>query len=175
MNINYNRIVTTNLTDLITAERLAEIKTEAKAERSFIKRHGVTAYVKEHLSNKAEEIAYIRKGNHEKTAVEKALLAANIVFDDESFAEILTKGNFTYNSLNTYLKLLTYFKNKKDNSLNEKEVLYQKSIKLFTLSLSKHISKYIGATNPNTIINKINEVISFKPELLINDENTKTK
>ncbi len=173
MNINYNRIITTNLTDLITEERLAEIKAEAINERNYLKRHGITDYIKQHLSTKAEEIAYLRTTNADKTEAEKALLAANIVFDDEYFAKILAKGNFTYSKLNNYLIILNYFKNKKDNNLTEKEVLYQKSIKLFTLSLTKHISKYIGNVNSNVIINKISELISFKPDLLVNEENNK--
>ena len=175
MNINFEHIITSNLIDLITEERLAEIKAEAKIERNYLKRHGITDYIKEHLSNKAEEIAYIKKANKDKTAVEKALLAANIVYEDESFAEILAKGNFTAQKLSNYLKLLHYFKYKKDNTMNEKELLYQKSLKLFTLALTRHFSKYIGNVTANTIINKINELLSFKPNLLINEENKKTR
>ena len=175
MNINFERIITSNLTDLITAEKLAEIKNEARNERKYLKRHGITDYVKEHLTNKAEEIAYIKIANKEKTPVEKALLAANIVFEDEYFAQILAKGNFTYKKLSNYLKLLHYFKYKKDSTMTEKELLCQKAVKLLTLTLTRHFSKYIGNVNANVIINKINELISFKSNLLINEENSKTR
>lgn len=176
MNIDFNKIITTDLKTQITEERLAEIKLEALNERKFIKRHGITAYVKEHLSNKAEEIAYLRVNNQDKTNVEKALLAANIVFDDEKFAEMLLNGDFTYDLLVSYLKLLNYLKVRKINgTTNENDEKYQLLVKKFTIKLSKQISKYIGATNPNIIINKINEVVSFKPILLIEETNKYTR
>ena len=174
MNINFNRIITTDLTSIITEDRLKEIKAEAILERNYIKRFGLTPEVKEFFSNKAEEIAFINKKNEDKTKAEKALLAANIVFDDEKLAEILNKGNFTVGRLRSYLKLLTYLKSK-ENNYSKADKLYLDSVKLFTSLLSRHVAIYVGRINPNVLINKINEILSFNSELLITETNKKAR
>ena len=176
MKIDYTRIVTTDLKPLISAERLEEIKNEAKNERNYIRRNGYTEYVRDHLFERAEEIAYVNYRHAGKSKSEKAILAANIVFDDEKFAEMLLNGNFNLQMLKDYINLLNYLKNKivrgKEAEVDEK---YFKTAESFAKRLSIHFQKMIGKNKPSIIINKINELISFRPELLDKQENTHTK
>ena len=176
MYIDYTKIITDNFKNHTNEETLESIKSEALHERNYIKRNGFTSYVKEHFFGKADEIAYVSSRHHGKNEYEKALLAANIVFDDEKFAEILLKGNFSKDMLETYIKLLNYLKKAiANNRFEKKDEKFQETAEKYTRLLSKHFSLYIGKNSPNIIINKINEILSYKPELLEEKNNTHTK
>ena len=176
MYIDYSKIVTKDLKLLITDERLQAIKAEALNERKFIKRNGLTQYVKEHFSTKADEIAYVSYRHKDKNDTEKAMLAANIVFEDEKFASILLKGSYDLHTLETYISLLNYLKSKIANGDEDKiDEKYLKTADLFANKMVKHFQTYIGRINPNMLINKANEIVSFRPELLISNKNTHTK
>ena len=176
MYIDYSKIVTKDLKLLISDEKLQTIKNEAEMERKFIWRNGLTEYVKNHFFNKADEVAYVSYRHKDKNSTEKAMLAANIVFEDEKFCEILLKGNYDLHTLETYITLLNYLKSKIANGEEEKiDEKYLKTAENLAKKLSKHFQMYVGKNNPNMIINKINEIISFKPELLNNQTNTHTK
>lgn len=176
MNIDYSKIITKDLKLLITEERLMAIKDEAELENKYIKRHGLTDYVKEYLSKKADEIANTRAQHKEKNDVEKAILTANIALsDDEKIAEVLLKGNFDKDTLEMYIALLDYVKSKtaKNHKIDSK---YANAADTFTKKLLKHF-KTMCVGNPTAIIiiNRINELLSFKPELLELRSNTHTK
>ena len=176
MYIDYSKIITKDLKTLITEQQLQMIKTEATKERNYIKRNGITEYIKNNFFKKAEEVAYVSYRHNQKNDTEKAMLAANIVFEDEKFAEILQKGNFDLHTLETYINLLNYLKSKIANGDEEKiDEKYLRTAEIFAKKLSKHFQIFIGRNNPNIIINKINEIISFKPELLQDKENKHTK
>lgn len=166
MNIDYTKIITNDLKTLITEDRLMVIKDEATKESKFIRRNGLTDFVKEHLFQKADEIAYTRTQHKNKTDVEKAILAANIALDDDNTVEALLKGNFDKETLKLYIALVDYVKRKKMNN-SEIDSKYTDAVKVFTKKLVKHFSNiFVGNPTPNIIINKINELLSFKPELL---------
>lgn len=176
MHIDYSKIITENFKYHTNEETLTEIKLEAQNERKYIKRNGITPYVKEHFFDKANEIAYVSSRHHRKNEYEKALLAANIVFDDEKFAEILSKGNFGEDMLETYIKLLNYLKKAIINDrFEKKDERFQETAEKYTKLLSKHFTFYVGKNNPTIIINKINELLSYRPELLIEKNNHYTK
>ncbi len=176
MYIDYSKIVTDDFKKRIDESTLADIKNEALKERAYIKRNGITVFVKEHFFDKADEIAYVSARNFKKSDEEKALLSANIVFDDEYFVEILNKGNFSKDMLETYIKLLKYLKKViVNNNFEKKDEKFQETAEKYTRLLSKHFAIYMGKTRPNIIINKINELLSYKPELLEEKNNAHTK
>ncbi len=166
MNIDYTKIITNDLNLLISPERLELIKAEALKERNYIKARYSHEYVKERLFTRAYEVAYTTARYQEKSDTEKALLTANIVFnDDERFAEILRNGNFNLEMLSTYIKLLNYIQKAKAESKKVDEK-YTKTAEIFTKRLVARFQRIVGQNEPSIIINKINEIISFKPELL---------
>ncbi len=176
MYIDYNKIITDDFKNHTNEATLTEIKREALRERNYIKRNGLTAYVKEHFFSKADEIAYVSARHYKKSDSEKALLAANIAYDDEKFVEILSKGNFNIDMLETYIRLLNYLKKAiRNNSLEKRDEKLQETVEKYTRLLLKHFNLYVGKNNPNILINKINEVLSYRPELLEEKTNTHTK
>ena len=172
MIIDYSKIVTENFKKHVPEDILGSIKMEAESERKYILRNGITEFVKEHFFEKADEIAHVSARHYKKNEYEKALLAANIVFTDEKFAEILETGNFNKGMLETYIKLLAYLKKAITNDrLEKKDEKLQVTAEKFTRILSKHFAKYVGKNNPTIIINKINEILSYRPELLLEKKN----
>ncbi len=167
MYIDYSKIITDNFRLFISDEKLGFLKAEAKKESMMIKGRYSNVVLKEILSQKADEIVYIYSRNQSKNSIEKALLANNIVFDDENFASILSKGNFDAESLEVFIRLLSYLKTKiaKDD-ITENDKKYFDKADQYAKKLVNHFTKYIGKTNPNIIINKINELRSYNPELL---------
>ena len=176
MKINYEKIVTRDLTSLISEEQLANLKNEAKKERNRIKYYN--GYNKDiTIQNRAEERVYLAGEYQKKNSIEKAILLANIVFDDDNkFAEMLLHGNYDRRILESYIKLLEYLKSKRAYyTLEEHDLHYENKCNVLASRIAKHISMYIGPVNPEIIINKINEILSFCPELLETHEERNTK
>ena len=167
MNIDYNKIITNNFNLNITEEELNTLKEIAIKEKNIIKAKYHTDTIKEILAQKANETAYVNHRYNHLNMAEKAIIASNMVFDDEKFVNILNKGNFSYETLEVFIKLLNYVKYKiKSNNLNEKDNKYLNTVNIFAKKLLNHFIKYTGINDINIIINKLNEVISFNPELL---------
>ena len=89
------------------------------------------------------------------------------VSDNERFASILNSGKFDYESLKTFMKILNYLKLKIANGdLTEKDQKYVRIVDSFAMKLVNYFKKYNGVSDQSIIINKINEVISYEPELI---------
>ncbi len=167
MYIDYSKIITENFKLFISNEQLEDLKQIAYKERTYINAKYSKNLTKFFLSKKANEIVYINARHRAKNIVDKALIASNIVFDDEKMVKILTSGNFDRESLETFIKLLNYLKIKVTNhSTDESDKKYLDIADNYAKKLIKHFSKYIGDCEIDIIINKINEILSFKPELL---------
>lgn len=168
MKIDYNKIFPEDLNQYFTKEELKQAKEYALTKRKWLmSAYSYMAADRKWLSNKAEELMFVNHENRNRSNVEKALIAANIVFDDKKFAEILSAGKFDTDSLKVYISLLNYIKAKKlQGKLDEKDINLNKKINEFTQKLIKHFNMYVGTIIPDILINKISEIISFKPELL---------
>ena len=167
MYIDYSKIITDNFALFVTDEQLAEIKQIANKERIYLKGRYSKETLKVLLSKKANEAVYINARHQLKNSVEKALIASNIVFDDEKMAKILISGKFDRDTLETFIKLLSYLKIKVSNdTIDENDQKYLTVADNYAKKLINHFTKYIGGCEIDIIINKINEIISFKPELL---------
>ena len=65
------------------------------------------------------------------------------------------------------MKIVRYVKTRLANGdFDEKDQKYVRIADSFALKLANHFKKYIGISDQNLIINKINEVISYEPELI---------
>lgn len=167
MYIDYSKIITDDFKLFITDEQLEGLKKIAKKEKECIKYKLHNDTLKYLLSSKAKEIVYVSSRYQFTNDVDKALIASNIVFDDEKTAKILANGNFDKDSLETFIKLLNILKKKiVSNKIVESDKKYVKIADNYAKKLVSHFSKYIGVCEVDIIINKINEIISFKPELL---------
>lgn len=177
MEINYSKIIPTHLNSFMTKEELERIKVLAEKEKALMQRkqYNASEFTKYFAPKRAEEIAFSTKyDGFSKT--ERSVIAANIALTDEKFQEILKGANemlteFEY--LNHYLKLIYHFKNKKNTTISKEEMPALNYVNNFTIALMKRFTNYIGAISPEIIINKINEVLSFNPELLSKKKNTK--
>lgn len=176
MYIDYSKIITDDFKLFITNEQLAEIKEIANKERIYLKGRYSKETLKVLLSKKANEAVYINSRHQLKNSVEKALIASNIVFDDEKMARILVSGKFDRDSLETFIKLLSYLKIKVSNdTIDENDQKYLTIADNYAKKLINHFTKYIGGCEIDIIINKINEIISFNPVLLETKQNKHTR
>lgn len=172
MIIDYSKIVTDNFKLLVSDERKNEIKNEALVEKGNIMKNNAARQSKPVFYKKAIEAAYVAYRHKEKKSAEKALLAANIAFDEDKFAEILLKGGFNKNNLETFMKLLGFLKSKIANdtieSIDEK---YIKTAEKYASLIKRHFVYYVGTCDINLIINKINDILSYNSELLEENKN----
>lgn len=177
MNIDYSKIVPQNLTLFINERDLESLKIIGRKERNKIKNSHNSALLKELFAKRADEIVYLKHEYQGYSSVEKAIILANIVFDnDQKIAYILSTGNFEKETLETYLQLLSYLKIKSANQgLDENDKKYNKTVNDYAKKLVNHIAKYVGPVTPEIIINKINEIISFNPKLLDTKESQQTR
>ena len=176
MYIDYSKIITENLQLFITNEQLENIKKIAEKEKCYIKGKCSKTTLFSMLPAKANEIVYTSSRHQQKNGVEKALIACNIVFDDEKIANILLNGNFDKEALVTFIKLVNYLKHKIDtDALEEKDKRYLIVADKYAKKLVSHFNKYIGGCEITIIINKINELLSFRPELLETKEAKHTR
>ena len=154
-------------------ERVEEIKDLATKERVFLmNKYHTNNNISTILSSKAYEIAYVNVRNSELNDVEKNILANNIVFDDDKFATILKKGNFDLTYLDSFIKLVNYMKYKTDNNkLANSDQRYLTTIYIYAKKIVDHFTKYVGNVDKYIIINKLNEIITFNPEILENKKN----
>ena len=167
MYIDYSKIVLTDMKQVITDENLEELKEIAKNEKGYIKRRYGVVYLKDNLDTKATEIAFTSARYKDKSKLEKTIIANNIVFDNQKFANLLRNGNFDAKTLKAFLRILSYLKSKLNaGSLSEKDKDYAAKAEYFTRRLVKYFKLQIGITDSGIIINKINELLSFEPELL---------
>ena len=169
MYIDYSKIAGNNYNLYFDEEKLNELKELAENEKNLImykykfKCNNMTSV----LTQKAHDVVYVNQRNIQLSNVEKTIVACNIVFDDEKFVNILKKGNFDNTCLETYIKLVYYMKKKVDNNrLSEDDQRYLNTVDTYTKKLVNHFSKYVGVVDKHIIINKLNEILSFRPELL---------
>ena len=168
MNIEFNKLITNDFKIYVSSERLAELQDAANMEKRYLVNKYSSGVIKSFLDKKALEIANTSARYNSLNAYEKVILSNNIVFDNKKFANVLTSGNFDIESLQTFLNLINYLKAKvSNNALSESDSKYLTVATNFTKKLVNHFKKYLGVTDHTVIINKINEVISFEPELLM--------
>jgi len=135
----------------ITKEKLAEIKNEGSKINYRTTNHSCIRYDYRYLIQRAEEIAFKGGKHKDESLLFKNLLAANIVFpNDLKFADIINNNGLTIEELNLV--------NDRTSSHAEKLTILLKLAKIF--------KQHYGVIMTTLIVNKINELIVFNPELL---------
>lgn len=168
MYIDYSRIVVEDFTKYIDAEKLAELKEIARKEKTYLTNRYNPNTLRGIVDRKAWEIVTINARHQLRNDLEKSIIANNIVFDNQKFASILNSGSFDLESLETFVKIVRYIKTRLANGdFDDKDQKYVRIADSFALKLANHFKKYIGISDQNLIINKINEVISYEPELIV--------
>ena len=167
MNIEWNAIYTSNLKNLISEEKHNTLIADAEMENSYIIRHGLNSTVKNNITRMAREVAYTKSKYSSFSNVEKALLAANIAYNDYRMCYILKAGNFSVKGLTNYLKVLTYLKRKMATiGLTDDDTPYQRYAESFTRTLANHFRTYTGSADITLIINKISDILTYRSDLL---------
>ena len=168
--IDYNKIIPGSLNAFITKEELDKIKELAIKERETMTRklYRADSFTKFFAPKKAEELAYGSKYSN-FNSVEKAILAANIALPDEKVERALADNElFGFEYLKHYLKIVDYFRYARphDGEIPTEEVAAKKFMTNYNRALVNRFTMYFGSINPSLIINKINEIVSFNPQLL---------
>ena len=175
MAINYNKIITRNSLLAMDEEKIYELKELANRERSYVLKKYTVNNISEVLNQKAYDTAYVSAHYHHLNNDEKAILATNIVFDDNKFVHILSKGNFELSSLETFAKLVSYMTYKVNNNMiaSDDDKRYLNTVDMYTKRLCNHFSKYIGNVDSTIIVNKLIEIVTLNNNLL--NENKKNR
>jgi hypothetical protein len=167
MIIQYDRIFLDDLKMCLSNEKMEEIRSYSMGARKRVD----AMYPKASIAvkfRKGIEFAYLAHVNQDKSDLEKALIASNFGLTNERFAEMLKDSKFDREYFETYLKLLKYTKARlaQGVELNEKDTRIKNKVELETKRLVNYFSKINGLASPEVIINKINEILSYQPELL---------
>lgn len=126
----------------------------------------------EYIKSRASEIAFSSCKYEELKFPEKAVLASNIALDKEKFVNALNglaknSNSFGFDYLKQYVKLACYFSIKKDvNNLSKFDEKFYTFLIRYNKLICSELSNYFGYVKPHLIINMLNEIISFEPELL---------
>jgi hypothetical protein len=176
MYIDYTRIITEDFKSFITDSELAELKEVARKEKAILTARYNPDTLRRILERRANEIVTINAKYQAYNDYEKAIVANNIVLDNKKFASVLNSGNFDAESLDSFIKMLRYIKNRLANGdYSEKDQKYMKIADNFAKKLVAHFAKYLGINNQNLLINKINEILSYEPELINKKNDSKHK
>ena len=164
------------IVDFKTMQNLNELKEIAKNERTYLNNRYHIEYLKNCLDRKAIEVAFKTAKYQNYNDNEKMIIASNIVFDNQKFASILNNGNFDIKSLQAFLKLVNYFVNNcNGNNLSEDDKKYLEIANKFERKLINYFKRQVGVTYFTIIINKLNELLTFEPELLTKKVNKHTR
>ena len=168
--IDYNKVIPGSLNTFLTRDELCKIKELADKEREVMasKLYRADSFTKFFAPKRAEEIAYSSKYS-DFSSIEKAILAANIALPDEKVENALADNElFGFEYLKHFLKIIDYFRYVKphDGEVPTEEVAAKKFMTNYNRALVNRFTMYFGSINPSLIINKINEIVSFNPQLL---------
>ena len=165
MKINYSNVYVGNYRELLSDEELNNLILLASKQRKFLDykyRQMIDGTKYSMLIKKAFEFTNINRENNSRPDYEKNIIANNIVFSNSQCAKLLNIGKFDLKSLQAYIALIRIVKNNKENA-NQK---YVDAVNAFTIKLMNHFRKYVGSAKPEIIINKINELLTYEPELI---------
>ena len=167
MKIDYSKLCLEDYRTSVNDDAREAIKIIAQNQKAYLDykyRHLIDGSKYGVISNRAKEFVTVNKENEARSFEEKTLLINNILFRNSEFAEVLNKGHFDFESLTTYIKLLCFAKNNEEAANNNAKV--SKAIDEYTTKLMRYFNKVYGKISPEYIINKINEVLVYNPELL---------
>ena len=180
MKIDYSIIVTKDFKGLISQEEIENLRKNAKIDKNTLinkntNRDGVRNYKR--IANRAYEIIYFGSKYQTKNSIEKAIIYSYMAYDNNKrFAEILVKSGFDRDTLENLINLLEYIKNKKATvGLDEIDLEHENKCLNLIKKIFEKINYYIGELRPELIIIKINEILSYQPELLETNKDKKTK
>ena len=165
MKINYCNVYVEDYHKLLSEEELNSLVLLALNQRKFLDykyKHLMGSTKFSMLIGKAFEFTNINRENNSRPDYEKNIIANNIVFSNSQCAKLLNIGKFDLKSLQAYIALIRIVKNNKENA-NQK---YVDAVNAFTIKLMNHFRKYVGSAKPEIIINKINELLTYEPELI---------
>lgn len=171
--IKYSKVIPQELNTVMSQEGLNKMKELAAKEREiYIRKHYENRHNLFLLPKKATEIAYSNARYTDFSDTEKAVLAANIALPDDKLDDIINNTDaFNMDEIKNYLNYVMYFA-KRDNSkpLTHGEKVVKSFMDKFTIKLLNRFNNYIGNINIETIINKLNEKISFSTVKKVNNK-----
>ena len=162
--INYEEIVTKEDLLKLENEDVNFINSESFYQGNILRKYSSSEYLKKFMVKRAKEIAFLAHKYSSKSNVEKELIAANIVFnDDEAFIRALLSKGINFNRLFYFSRLISNVK--KNAILNGENTEDIEKAKLQINNLCKCIHYYFGIKDYDLIIAKLNDILVFKSEL----------
>jgi len=144
----------------ITEEILADIKKESKIVNYRLTHDKGIFFDYTHHVLRAREVSFKGSKYKNESLIYKNLLAANVAFpDDKKFIEVLNNHGFTVNELNL---------------INDPSISPTNKLKLlYTIAFT--LKKYYGSNITTLALNRINEIMVFNPNLLVEKTNKDTQ
>ena len=177
MNIKYNEIIIGDISKIFDDEKVIELKEKALNERNFINNKIKNNFIKYfNICKGAHERVYTYSTYSDLTEKERAFIYANIVFpNNNKFIEMLL-NTLSYDHLVAYIDSLNNLKilNKVKQESEAKQKLIKYCNKITNILLKK-VEIYFGYTSIEPVITKINEILTYNKELLITNNNPKTR
>lgn len=193
--LNFNKLNLEKLNEMFTEEHLEELRMVANKERQIEERKkhqqvynatGIKGYCRDYIcQEKFSETVYTRSAYMRYNDYEKAFLASNMVFpNSEKFVDLLynsctaQKYKINYSVIESYIFCLKWLKKYQGNEKNRNYQKISKYTEYYSKVLVNIFTTQIGNIHLETIINKINEILSLEPTLLKsfdNDDIDKTR
>ena len=176
MKIDYSKLFLDDYRKTVSDERKDAISIVAQNQRAYYDykyrylldgtRYGI-------MASRAKEFVTINKDNAAKSLEEKILLVSDILFENGEFADYLNKGHFDFDTLSTYIRLLSHAQKYEEEVKKNPKV--SKAISEYTTRLMTFFNRIYGRISPEFIINKINEVLVYNPELVERKETSRSR
>ena len=182
--INFYRVIPGYLNTFIEGDEYSLMCKLGSDERDILLRkfNNDFAFSSAYIRQRANEIPYSSKRYENFDDVQKAIVASSSAFDKDKFVGVLNSFNdnfFSFNNLVNYMESLFDFMYSKHDTKNmnsiEKNAYMKKYLHFIrnTKKLLNGFSYHFGEVEPHLIINMLNMIISFNPELLKSNNITK--
>lgn len=169
--LRFNRIVVEDLNSIFSQDQIKELMTVAARKRQYF----VNAYKfntnktsKDYTIGKIVLETVYRKSEFMKyNDYEKAFLVANMIFpNNKKFIEALYHNNIDASVIKLYLDCVKWLKGHSEDTMNPNYPKILKFVEHYRIIMSKIFTIQMGGTDPEVIINKLNQIVSLEPELL---------
>lgn len=161
--MNYKIYTANEIAEQISKEDFERIAKLGNKYRNIIcNNNDITQNTHCDLNKNNEEIIYIFDKFSNKSNIEKNMIASVINFpDNENFCTFLKNNNIDLEKIKLLNNLL-------DNSLIEsKNIKASALLELLKLKINICAKEYFNIDNVNLVINKINQLVVFYPEMLL--------
>ena len=163
--IDFEKVVTKDELLTLSKEDIELAKKDGSYHSRYLRSNFEGGSLIEVLAQRSRELAFLGHKYRDKSDTFKALLASNIVFDnDKKFIRVLLSKNVNYYQLFSYARAVKSIKKitaiAKELDTDEIKIASRKINRLCSI-----IKNYYGVKDYNLILAKIAEVTAFQKDL----------